>query len=95
MPFKELRNKYSNTQAFTTTNKSKNDIIQKLIMDFEKNEIKIPNREDLLVELDSFELSVTKFGNITYSARQGFNDDMIMSLAIANHKRVKTSMRVG
>lgn len=95
MPFKELRNRYSNTQAFTTTNKSKNDIIQKLIMDFEKGEIKIPNRNDLLVELDSFELNVTKFGNITYGARQGFHDDMLMSLAIANHKRVKSTFAIG
>ena len=94
MPFKTLRERYSNTQAFTTTNKSKNDIIQKLIMDFEKNEIKIPNNKDLIKELDSFELSVTKFGNITYSARQGFNDDMIMSLAIANHKRNSTGFMI-
>ena len=95
MPFKELKNRYSNTLAFTTTNKSKNDIIQKLIMDFEKGEIKIPNRNDLLVELDSFELNVTNHGNITYGARQGFHDDMLMSLAIANHKRVKSTFSIG
>jgi hypothetical protein len=87
MPYKELKKLYPNVQDFATTNKSKQNIIQKLIMDFEQDSLKIPDNNELKTELDCFELKVSKAGNVCYSARQGFNDDIVMSLAMANKNR--------
>jgi hypothetical protein len=91
MPTKTLKNSYySNTLGFQTTNQSKTDIVNKLALDFETNNITIPNNQTLHSELDNFEIKVTAHGTVTYSARTGFHDDMVMSLCIANHKRTKT-----
>jgi hypothetical protein len=87
MPTKTLRHKYSNTRDFTTTNKTKNDIINKLALDFANQNIWIPNDASLQKELDAFSMTMTSTGKITYGGSGGFHDDQVMSLAIANYHR--------
>ena len=70
---------------WTTTNQSKNNIIEQLIDDFNNTNISIPNDKELLSELGTFEATYSKSSRcITYAARGVCKDDMVMSLAITN-----------
>ena len=89
--YEEMRKKYNRVQPFTTTNKSKQEIIEGLILDFHEENIKIPGPEiigELQQELDVFEMKYSpKSRSVVYAAREPFHDDMVMSLAIANYNR--------
>jgi hypothetical protein len=67
---------------FTTTNDSKNKIIDKLGIALENKEIGILRDEELLTELRMYAAERTKTGKITYNAPSGYKDDAVMSLAI-------------
>ena len=67
---------------FTTTNDSKNKIIDKLGVALENKEIGILRDEELLTELRMYAAERTKTGKITYNAPSGYRDDCVMSLAI-------------
>ena len=69
-------------QAFTTTNATKQAIIQNLQSAFEHEDIKIIDDPILIGELLSFEGSRTPSGAYRYSAPDGMHDDCVMSLAI-------------
>mgnify|MGYP004643358965 FL=1 len=68
--------------TFNTTNKSKDKIIKQLLVLFERNMIEIPNDKKLLNELEAYEAKLSPSGCMTYNARPGCKDDMIMSTAI-------------
>jgi len=70
---------------FTTTNITKQSIIQRLQSAFEHGSIRILNNPILVGELLSFESKRTAGGAFTYSAPDGMHDDTVMSLAIAYH----------
>lgn len=95
--FSMLKKEYSNITPFQTTNQSKNDIIEELIMAFQDNQIKIPTKtfnKDLHEEIEDFTFEHSrKTGKTTYGARTG-HDDIIMSLAMANYAR-KTGITKG
>lgn len=89
--YSNLKKLYSRIDGWTTTNQSKQDIIEELILAFQDEKIKIPNKTlfpQLTEEINdfSFEYS-TKTRKIVYAARTG-HDDCVMSLAMANHARV-------
>lgn len=70
---------------FETSNTSKREIIEALIVAFQNNKIEIPNDEELLKELDLFGCTFNpKTQTVKYGATVG-NDDMVMSLAFAYH----------
>ena len=72
-------------KEFTTTAKSKPNIIENLIMAFEQKSITIPKIEWLKMELESFTFVYNeKSRKIRYGAPSGLHDDGVMSLAIAN-----------
>ena len=55
----QLKSKWQNTEGFTTTNKSKQEIIEGLILDFHEANIGIPSSKlfgELQAELDVFEM---------------------------------------
>lgn len=85
-PFETLRKIYPRTKPWVTTSNSKNDIIQQLILDFNINNITVPNEEWLLSELDNF-TATWKNGKVRYEGSNGFHDDCVMSLAICNYHR--------
>jgi phage FluMu gp28-like protein len=74
-----------NITGFTTTNQSKRQIIEGLSLSIEQNKILYPNDPVLIGELQAYTLDRTPSGNIVYSAPPGLHDDMVMSLALANH----------
>jgi phage FluMu gp28-like protein len=68
----------------TFSNSSKATIINSLALTFEKQDIELPNWPTLLNELDSYEVSVSPSGLMTYNAGAGGHDDTVIALALAN-----------
>lgn len=91
--FDQLKKEWNNIEGFYTTNESKKEIIENLIMSFNLKEIFIPDNKDLLQELDVFEMSYNPISrSVKYAARPPFNDDMVISLALANYLRKKNKV---
>ena len=73
----------SNFYSFTTTNDSKKQYISLLAVDIANNAIHFEEDNKLLYsELSTFSFKMTKGGNITYAARDGFHDDTVTSLGV-------------
>lgn len=72
-----------NLSQFTTTSKSKNEIITNLINAFASKSIKCVNDEIVKSELEVFEMKITASGNVRYCAADGYHDDIVMATAIA------------
>ena len=80
---KKLKRK-GNFFSFTTTNETKKQYISMLAVDIANNNIHFEGDNKLLYsELSTFTFKLTKGGNITYAARDGFHDDTVTSLGIA------------
>lgn len=76
-------------EGWTTTNASKQNIVEQLQNDFAMGNIIIPEDKELLLQLDHFTASYSnKSKAIVYGGENGFHDDACMSLAIANYNRV-------
>ena len=65
------------------TNESKKNLIQNLVLAFEKQILTLPDIPVLLEELRMFGYEITKSGKIRYNAPEGFHDDCVISLALA------------
>ena len=79
---KKLKRK-TNFYSFTTTNESKKQYISLLAVNIANNEIHFEENNTLLYsELSTFTFKLTKGGNITYAARDGFHDDTVTSLGV-------------
>lgn len=91
---KKLVKRKSLIYEWTTTNKSKNEILSNLAVKIASKEIKF-NIEDtaLYSQFGTFITKWTKSGNIQLEAQQGHKDDKIMSLGIALQAKedIKTS----
>lgn len=73
----------SNFYSFTTTNETKKQYISLLAVDIANNAIHFEDDNKLLYsELSTFTFKLTKGGNITYAARDGYHDDTVTSLGI-------------
>lgn len=83
--FDDLVSHGINVTPFKFTNSSKLQLIRNLVIAFENKEIFIPNNEDLINELEMFEIQTTPSGQITYNAPEGMHDDCVISLALTNH----------
>ena len=90
--FESIKKKYQDTHPFVTSSKSKNDIVESLILAFNDNQIAIPNEDlvpELHQELEVFEMSYNpKTRNVKYGARSPFHDDLVIALCIANWNRI-------
>lgn len=73
----------SNFYTFATTNESKKQYISLLAVDIANNSIHFEEDNRLLYsELSTFTFKLTKTGNITYAAKDGYHDDTVTSLGI-------------
>ena len=73
----------SNFYSFTTTNDSKKQYISMLAVDIANNAIHFEEDNRLLYsELSTFTFKLTKTGNITYAAKEGYHDDTVTSLGV-------------
>lgn len=71
--------------AFNTTNASKSDVIQSLVMGIEKQEIRLLDDPVQRMELEAYEATRLPSGRWQYSAPAGKHDDCVIALALANH----------
>jgi hypothetical protein len=89
--FEQIKNQWQDTHPFITIHKSKNEIIEGLILDFNDMNIAIPPEElfgPLSHELEVFTYEYSpKTRSIKYGHPVGMNDDTVISLAIANYHR--------
>lgn len=80
---KKKLNRKSNFYEFTTTNETKKQYISLIAVDIANNAIHFEEDNRLLYsELSTFTFKLTKGGNITYAAKEGYNDDTVTSLGI-------------
>ena len=77
-----LRTRGMNVLPFTTTNATKDAIIQSLQSAFEHDEIKLINHPILFDELLAYTAERSKSGNMIYGAPEGTHDVCVMALAI-------------
>ena len=66
---------------------TKRDLIEDLIATIEAGELTAPDIPQLRHELSVFEYDVTPSGNVRYGAPEGFHDDTVDALALANDGR--------
>lgn len=89
--FESIKRQWQDTHPFITTSRSKQEIIEGLILDFNNREVMIPNPQTfpaLSHELEIFTYDYNpKTRSIRYGHPSGMHDDTVMSLAIANYNR--------
>jgi phage FluMu gp28-like protein len=71
-------------QPFSTTNQSKQHIIDMLAIALEKQAISIPDDKVLIGELAQYTQEQLPGGLVRFGAPSGQHDDMVMALALAN-----------
>lgn len=81
-----------NILTFTTTNDTKNKIINRLEVAIREGEIQLLNDPELLTELSTYQRESTSTGKPTYNAPNGLHDDCIMSLAIGYSSLTKCEL---
>lgn len=74
--------------SWTTTNKSKNEIITTLQLALENKEITLINNPELIKELQCFQATI-KGNTVTYAGKNA-KDDLVMSTAIAYYSLKKS-----
>lgn len=95
--FEQVKGKVTNpnlVHPFVTTSKSKQDIIEQLVVANQNKEVKFIDKDWLLKELDLFTYEYNpKTKSVRYSAPNGFHDDGVMASAIGYHalKSLKSS----
>jgi len=78
-----ITHKIRNIVGFSTTAKSKPEIINNLVNAFASKKIRVPNDVIYKNELEVFTMIMTPTGGVKFQASSGFHDDIPMSLAIA------------
>jgi hypothetical protein len=74
-----------NVEGFVFSNKSKLNLIQSLVLAFEKREIKILPDMQTINELKNYQYELTRSGATRYGT-QNYHDDCLIALALANWK---------
>ena len=91
--FEALKKQWSNTHPFNTSNSSKREIVESLILGFNEGSVQIPSvdmHQELHRELEMFEMSYNPTTRtVRYAARPPFHDDIIMALCISNYNRLQ------
>jgi len=65
------------------TAQSKRELMDNLVIKLAHGQVKIPNDERLIQELQYFEFETTPMGNLRMNARTGYHDDLVIALALA------------
>ncbi len=89
--YEQIKQQWADTHPFVTTSKSKNEMIEGLILDMNESTVMIPDGELfpwLLSELEVFTYDYNpKTRSIKYGHPTGLHDDCVISLAIVNYNR--------
>jgi hypothetical protein len=81
----DLQNAGIPVECFIISNRSKQELIEKLRTDIEFQRITFPGIPVMLRELRAFEYEINSNGNIKYSAPPGQHDDCVIALALADY----------
>jgi phage FluMu gp28-like protein len=81
--FDMVRKRGIKAEGYKFTNTSKEQLINRLSVAIERQEISFPEIPVLIDELVMFEYEITKGGAIRYGAPDGKNDDCVIALALA------------
>jgi len=96
--YEQIKKEWQDSHPFVTSSKSKQEIIEGLILDFNNYDIQLPSSElfsYLSHELEIFTYNYNpKTRNISYGHPVGQHDDTVISLAITNYCR-KTKKSLG
>jgi hypothetical protein len=96
--YSNILDEWKNTHPFTTTNKSKQEIIEGLILDVNEKNISIPSKSlfgALQHEMETFTYKYNpKTRSIQYGHPQGGHDDTVIALALVNYNR-KQNVNIG
>lgn len=74
-----------NFRGITFTNALKAEMVNRLITAFEQSMIQIPHWNQLLIELESFEVQASEIGTLRYGAFGTGHDDIVCALLLAHH----------
>lgn len=80
--WQQLKHKLPNLQEFNTNSKTKAEIINNLILQFNTKAFKLCDDQLLRIELEAFIFKQNDTGYIKFQADYGFSDDIVMALAI-------------
>ena len=79
-------------EPFYFTSKSKPQLVEKMMVDIEQRNISFPNISELIYEMQHYSVNIQPNGYLKYCADDGFHDDCITALMLANWK-LKTGPR--
>jgi phage FluMu gp28-like protein len=82
--FDDLLNAGLDVTGYKFTNDSKKKLVESLMIAFEQGKIQIIEEPIQLNELQIFEYEINPSGTISYNAPEGYHDDCVMGLALAN-----------
>jgi len=82
--YDDLKSAGMNIIPFKFTAKSKKELIENLSISLQNSSIFFPKNDMLISELESFEYTLTKSGNVIMSSPEGMHDDMVIALALLN-----------
>ena len=80
-------------RGITFTNASKNQLMIKMMLGFEKTDIGIPQIGIIQSEISDLEVSTTSTGLPTYEAIEGGTDDVVMSMGLGHAAMLEHSDR--
>ena len=96
--FELIKGYYRQTKPFTTTQDSKAQAVRKLITDIENMSIELPSKilfPYLYDELSAYTYKVNTNGKLSFSHPNGYHDDCVDSLWMANMAREELTNRGG
>lgn len=94
--YDDLRRAGLNVDGYKFTSDSKGKLIEFLMLAFDQAKISILNDQVQKNELDIYEYTIGRSGNVSYNAPEGYHDDCVIALALAWWKRghiVEPNMR--
>ena len=94
--FEDLRRMGLMVEGYKFTNESKKRLIESLMLSFEQGRIRILDLPVQTNECDIFEYTIGQSGTVHYSAPDGYHDDCVIGLALANWQLFSRSQgRIG
>lgn len=70
-------------KGFNTNNTSKQNIVNKMQVAIQNDEVQLLDNQDLIKQFTMFEAKLTPSGKVTYEAAKGYHDDIVMSTLLA------------
>lgn len=70
-------------RAFTTSNTSKNKLVNNLVVAIQNNDVQLINNESLISEMTTYEAVVSNTGKLIYNGAKGSHDDMVIATMLS------------